>query len=275
MMLTRTSVVVTARTERLPGIELSCPALPPGRRRHPSLRTSNPALHSRRLPRRLDGHPPPPTLEAVGRPSRAALRPRTPSPARPSHPARVPYGRFLPGRDGSWPLRLPRAISAASLLWMGSLTGGCRGVSSGPQRARQTLLARQAEMSGRRHVCTLRGLENHLRKTAFILSAGGVLYTGEMALQVAGLRSLAPARGWAACGGAEALLRGTRTSLLWAAGRKTGRRPVHAAAAHRGGGEDEGGREPSGDEHRPTLPARRPSFPVRIHGRTGLNAGRS
>jgi hypothetical protein len=122
-------------------------------------------------------------------------------------------------------------------------------------------------MSGGRHVCSLRGLENHLRNTAFILSAGGVVYTGETALQVAGLGSLAPARGWAACGGAKALLRGIRTSLLWAAGRKTGRKPMHAAAAHRGGGEDEGGREPSGGEHPRTLPVRRPSSPVRAHGR--------
>jgi hypothetical protein len=217
-------------------------------------------------------------------------------------------------------------------------------------------------MSVRRHVCTLGGLEDSLRNAAFILCAGGVAHTGEMALQVTGLGGLASARRWAACGGAEALLRSIRTSLLWAAGRKTGRGPicrvtshlgrgveellaresvnrhcaplglrliaidpaselarrtggsactvadpegvlrgskrvaaeeatapgtrigladgrllvaVDAAAAHRQGGEHEGGREPSRGEHPPTLPAHRPSFPVRTHGRTGFNAGRS
>lgn len=87
-------------------------------------------------------------------------------------------------------------------------------------------------MSGRHHVCTLRGLEDGLRNAAFILCAGGVVHTGEMALQVAGLGGLAPPRGWAACGGAEALLRGIRARLLRAAGRKTGRWPMGGLTSH-------------------------------------------
>jgi len=81
-------------------------------------------------------------------------------------------------------------------------------------------------MSGRWHVGTLRGLEDHLSNAAFALCAGDVVQTDEMALQVAGLRTLAPAGRRAACSGTEALLRRIRTRLLWAAGRETRRRPV-------------------------------------------------
>jgi hypothetical protein len=68
---------------------------------------------------------------------RSEDRPEPPSPLGPSRArvllarTRVPYSQLLGGRDGSWPLRLARIVSHASLLWMGSLTGGVGGVRWG------------------------------------------------------------------------------------------------------------------------------------------------
>ena len=131
-----------------------------------------------------------------------------------------------------WWSRWPTGFS-----WRAPLPGGNvwrfrrRGAQTLPDGA-QHCSARQAEMSDRQYVCPLRRHKDGLRNAAFILCAGGVVHTGEMALQVAGLGGLAPARGWAACGRAEALLRGIRARLLRAAGRKTGRGPMGGLTSH-------------------------------------------